>query len=394
MIARALRATFRRCQLLRNPSVTYHAPISQLLRTHQSTITHSSLLAEPSSSGPDAGPIFAAPVIAAPAALLVAPPPSGTSHPLVTTCASRTGACLAPGTGGAGCGTEAAAAADKPGSTPPPVVPAPSRGEDARGTVAAINSSPATATVFAVAAAVAAAVVVAVAADVGADDAIVAAAATRAAPAATAADLAAVLVASPAEPSADCDADETPIATAAVDDLGGASGPAGPGIAGVETICPAVPTVPPAGAAVATADVARGGAFSAAGVGGRGTFGRGAARLTEDPCGGPGAGRFSLSLDLETLPLPCLSGQRAWQQARTLLVGARGIKRETDGRGEGCVCCLGKRRRAGGGSTFCRRKTYPQQMGMLPKRGSRERRSGCESAGNISHSYRTAQKAH
>ena len=57
---------------------------------------------------------------------------------------------------------------------------------------------------------------------------------------------------------------------------------------------------------------------------GRAAFGRGAVRLVEaveeedDAGAAADAGRLSLSLDLDTFPLLCLSGQRAWQQARAL----------------------------------------------------------------------------
>lgn len=71
--------------------------------------------------------------------------------------------------------------------------------------------------------------------------------------------------------------------------------------------------------------------FSTIGAAGRMTFGRGAARL-EDVLGTEaGAGRLSLSFDLETFPLPCLSGQRAWQQALALP-----IAREESAGG---ICC-------------------------------------------------------
>lgn len=42
---------------------------------------------------------------------------------------------------------------------------------------------------------------------------------------------------------------------------------------------------------------------------GRATFGRGAERLADDVEDDDAAGRLSFSLDLDTLPFPCLSGQ-------------------------------------------------------------------------------------
>lgn len=70
-----------------------------------------------------------------------------------------------------------------------------------------------------------------------------------------------------------------------------------------------------------------GAAFSEGGPGGRDTFGRGAARLEEAVCDDDGAERLSLSLDLETLPLPCLSGHSTWQHERALFRRGKGSGR-------------------------------------------------------------------
>lgn len=96
-----------------------------------------------------------------------------------------------------------------------------------------------------------------------------------------------------------------------------------------------------------------GAAFSEGGPGGRDTFGRGAARLEEAVCDDDddGAERLSLSLDLETLPLPCLSGHSTWQHERALFRGGKGSGRcggkeekagsRTQGRGGGHISLRG-----------------------------------------------------
>lgn len=75
-----------------------------------------------------------------------------------------------------------------------------------------------------------------------------------------------------------------------------------------------------AGAGVGVGTGAGDGADAVEGVGRACTFGRGAARFVDAACGSAAiaAGRFSLSFDLDSLPLPCLSGQKTWQHARAL----------------------------------------------------------------------------
>lgn len=134
----------------------------------------------------------------------------------------------------------------------------------------------------------------------------------------------------PPLPSAVCSVDDTSEATgrsalstvAAATDAAAARAAAGVDAADVADATPAPDVVADAVDPAVVAESADPDAAAEEGNGvGRGcTFGREAARFADADCGraADAAGRFSFSLDFDTFPLPCLSGQKLWQQARAL----------------------------------------------------------------------------
>lgn len=120
----------------------------------------------------------------------------------------------------------------------------------------------------------------------------------------------------------------------------GACGAATAAVASVTTVPSALVSAParfPVAVCWAATEAAVGAAAAPSGGDGVGrfcTFGRGAPRFADDACGKPAAaaGRLSLSFDFDNLPLPCLSGQKMWQQARALRgVQPKEIEREREG---------------------------------------------------------------
>lgn len=126
--------------------------------------------------------------------------------------------------------------------------------------------------------------------------------------------------------SDDCAAEEPVLADGVGDGAGAGAATAvlAVGRTTDEAVVLPVPTVAAAAAVVAASTVAdsavAGVCADSAAVEavGRAIFGRGAERLAEDVEDDDVAGRLSLSLDFDTLPLPCLSGQSMWQQACAL----------------------------------------------------------------------------